>query len=219
MDWIVDFIFNPVTFFDRAKKEDPSLILVLGGFFTCLILYTTGHLILIIKNVEIFNRVLENTDITIRINKTIAYGISIFGSINYWLIWILGISYFICIDILYKDRKNYLLFVKLAGLSFYCMIPYLVVVFFYSIFYTPENLPIPLEYSFDSLTDWAFEASQQIRSGTIYTLIGNLEYFFDIWLLTLLTASYKSYSKQSFLFCIFCGLIFMAMIISFEIII
>jgi len=213
MNWLSDYIFNPVVFFDQTKNRALNLILVLGGFLTCVVLHTTGYLILTTKNVASFNQALEGLDTTFKINEITAYGISIFSSFNFWLIWVLGILYFICIDILYRDGKNHILFAKMSGLSFYCMIPYLTLVLFSSILYRPEMLPAPMDSSYQTLSNWAFEASQQIGNRKFYTLVGNFEYFFDIWLITLLSASYKSFSKQSYLFCCTCGSIFIAMII------
>ena len=214
--WTTEYIFSPVFFFDQIKKKKLHLSVIAGGFLSCVVLYTAGHLMLVAKNIAVFNCALENAGILEGINPSSAYAISIFASINYWLIWILGILHFICIDIVVRDSKNYTLFVKISFLSFYSMVPYLIILFIYSLFYTPEKLPIPLDPSYENLKSWAMESANQLKNTKQYHLLGNFEYFFNLWLLSMICASYKSFSERSYRFSCICGIIFAAIILSIS---
>ncbi len=219
MRWLSDYIFDPETFFNQAKNKNLNFILVLGGFLSSLFLHTTGYLILAIKNVKALNQSLENLDTTFQIPIMMVCGISILSSLNFGVIWLLVILYFICIDVIVRNENNYIYFAKMSALSFYCMTPYFLSILIFSILYTPQTVPSPMDSSYQSIASWSFESSQQIKNGRFYSIISNLEYFFDIWLITLLTVSYKSFSQQSYLFCCICAIIFIAMIIWLNLII
>ncbi len=125
------------------------------------------------------------------------------------------LPFLICIDVLLRDRGNYLDFAKLSLFSFYSMIPYLIFVLILSLIYEPVELEVPEDKGLNFFVNWIQEASLKTSLQTIPTLIRNLEYLFDVWIITLMTASYKAFSEKSYLFCSICGSVYLIMIMSF----
>ena len=213
VDWISDYIFNPIRFFDRLLKIEISWLPILLGLLFCLIFHIVGLLTLTDKILKQFNIAMDESNIGYHLQPSVAYGVSILSSINIFFILFLYIPFLICIDIIFRDGEKYSDFIKISLTSFYSMIPYLLLVQILAVIFQPENLPIPLEKTPEAIKDWSWEASKYIHIKLIPVLIRNLEYFFYIWILTLITVAYKTFSNQSIKFCALAGTIFIVMII------
>jgi len=219
MNWISDYIFDPVEFYARLQIKSTSWFLALSGLLLCIILHTVDFLIIANKVVTNLNHSIVKINIAYKLDPLSSYGISIFGSINIWIVWIMYILFLICIDVILRDGKNYINFAKTSMLSFYSMIPYLICVLVLALIYEPDELSVPDKNDLNYFVIWIREVSLQTSLQTIPTLIRNIEYFFDVWVIALMTASYKAFSKKSYLFCGACGTIYLIMIMSIGIII
>lgn len=219
MDSVSDYIFNPVEFYARFIKKRHSWFFALSGLLLCINIHAIAFLIFTNKIINNLNQAITKVNNEYKLDILSSYGISVFGSVNIWIIWIMYIIFLICIDVIFRDGRDYIIFVKISLFSFYSMIPYLLFVFILALVYEPNDFPTPEEDDINYFINWIQEASRQISHQTIPTLIRNLEYFFDVWIIALITASYKVFSKQSYLFCCGCGTIYLVMVLGLGIII
>ena len=215
MNWVSDYIFDPVEFYARLQTKSTSWVLALSGLLLCIIFHIVDFLILANKIVTNLNHSIVKVNIAYKLDPLSSYGISIFGSINIWIVWIMYLLFLICIDIILRDEGNYINFVKASLLSFYSMIPYLIFVFILALIYEPTEFGVPDEKNLNSFINWIQEVSLKTSLQTIPTLIRNFEYIFDVWIIALMTASYKAFSGKSYLFCGIYGSIYLVMIMSF----
>ena len=213
MDWVSDYILNPIRFFDRLLNSKINWFPILSGLLFCLILHIIGFLILTDRILDQFNLALDESNIDFHLRPSIAYGVSIFSSINTFFILFLYIPFLICVDVLVRDGGKYPPFIKIALTSFYSLIPYLFLVQILATYFKPEYLPVPLVQTPEELKDWSLEASIQIHRQLIPLLIRNLESFFYIWVLSLITIAYKTFSKLSNKYCFAAGAIYIIMIV------
>lgn len=214
MNWVSDYIFDPVEFYSRVQKKSIGWLLALSGLSLCITLRVIDFLIIATKSINNLNQTIDQLNSSYRLDPLTSYGISIFGSINIWIVWLIYLLFLICIDIIVREGRNYLNFVKASLLSFYSMIPYLIFVFVLALIYEPTDFELPRQNNLDIFINWIQEVSLQTSLQTIPTLIRNFEYFFDVWIVALITASYKAFSGKSYLFCGICGSIYLVMILS-----
>ena len=219
MNWVSDYIFDPVEFFARLQTKGTNWFLALSGLLLCTIFHIVDFLIIANKVITNLNHSIVKINIAYKLDPLSSYGISIFGSINIWIVWIMYILFLICIDVIIRDGENYINFVKTSMIAFYSMIPYLILVLILAMIYEPTEFSVPEKNNLNYFIIWIQEVSLQTSLQTIPTLIRNLEYFFDVWVIALMTASYKAFSKKSYIFCSICGTIYLIMIISIGIII
>lgn len=204
---IENFIFNPVSFFSLTALTNLTWIQAASGLLISVSLHLIAFLIITHKIIAYLNNIIVEINKDYRLDPASSYGISIFGSLNIWFIWIFYILFLICLDIIFWDKGHYVQFVKQSLLAFSAMIPYLLLVLILAIIYDPATIGIPESHAIDSLLDWINGAPEKITSQLITRLIHNLEYVFDLWIVILITASYRAFSGRSFAVCC-CSAIF-----------
>ncbi len=82
MNWLSDYIFDPVEFYVRLQKQRTSWLLALSGLLLCIILHIADFLILSNKIVTNLNHSIIKVNTAYILEPLSSYGISIFGSIT-----------------------------------------------------------------------------------------------------------------------------------------
>jgi len=194
---ILDYLLNPERFFiDINRKKNNWRILFLAIFFGILI-HIGGNLIIAWKNFKIIESSLEQIQNLPSLNSFFFYSISVIASLNVWIIIFLYLPFSICFDITCGGKEDYLVFIKTSIYSFLGVIPYAIILTILSLFYNPTDLQGAGGIEKDQLIDWAFQASKLISSSKIGLLINKLNSIMTIWIIGVITISFKAAYKKS----------------------
>jgi len=121
----------------------------------------------------------------------------LFGAGAYVLTPLFAAVLVVCVDILAREPKRLVRFFEFAGVSFYCLLPYLLSVLVLALGYEPPTMTTVGPISDADLQSTIQDFMANVRATPSILLIRNLGILFDGWLAILIASSYSSVNPCS----------------------
>jgi Yip1-like protein len=193
---MLDFVFDPIQFFRARPQETLSWRRALVAPLLCVVLHAAAYSLLTHKTIGTALAILpppeEATEAAFSFLKTTSVAFPFLSALAYLSIWLVATAMLVCIDILGRDSAHGTHLLKLTGLAYYSLVPYLLMTLTLAVlFQAPEASEVALG---DDPAQTARNLRAAIQSTPTISIIRHFGYIFHAWLIALFVSAYRACS-------------------------
>jgi hypothetical protein len=194
---MLDLVFEPVGFFRTRRYQAIPWSRALVAPVLCVVLHATAYALLSRKTVALALEVTPPpegaADAAYSFIRTASVALPLLSALVYLSIWLVATAMLVCIDILGRDEVRGVQLLKLTGLAYYCLVPYLLVTLVLAAtFHPPAAADIALAAE---PAEVARNLRAAIQDTATISIIRQFGYLFHGWLVALFVCAYRACSQ------------------------
>ncbi|MCI0349261.1 MAG: YIP1 family protein [Acidobacteriales bacterium] len=193
---ISQFVLEPSAYFRQRLLGQPQWQVALAAPLVCAGIHLVSFTIIMNKTVRHTQALLEAARIEVDLNSPMVYALTAYNAAFYLILWLVATGFLACMDALIGNAASYERLFEITAIAFYSQLPYLVFVFVMAILFVPPDLPFILGNSADQIGNSMREYRGAIATSVSFTLIRNLGYLSQAWLLGLMALGYGVFARR-----------------------
>jgi len=188
---VLDFIFSPVTFFERRLRRPPNWPLALLPLGLCVIVQIASALLFVEKMQPVLAGFEGRSAYAAWATPFQVFSV-VLVAFGYAATYAMAALALVCLDVVTTDSRRGARLAEFVGLSFFTQVPYAIVTVLIAYFWSPAESGLGSGTSLEHVSQAVDRQHAAITASPLLSTGRLLSYYSTVWLVVLLSAALKA---------------------------